>query len=113
MDASMLAIVGGPRTVPRGWSRVDWPVVSDRDRDAVLRVLGSGKFTCMTRGETEIPALEEEWAGFVGAARSVAVANGTAAITIALAALGVQPGDEVIVPAVSFVASAMAVLHQM
>jgi perosamine synthetase len=113
MDTSTLAIVGGPRTVPREWSRVDWPVVSDRDREAVLRVLSSGRFTCMTHGEAEIPALEEEWAGFVGTTRSVAVANGTAAITIALAALGVGPGDEVIVPAVSFVASAMAVLHQM
>lgn len=52
---------------------------------------------------------EHELAQFVGAPHAVAVVNGTAALHLALVAVGVKPGDEVIVPALSFVATASAV----
>ncbi|HEX8768846.1 MAG TPA: DegT/DnrJ/EryC1/StrS family aminotransferase, partial [Jatrophihabitans sp.] len=52
-----------------------------------------------------------EWAEFVGTAHCIAVDNGTAALSVALAAAGIRPGDEVIVPALSFIASALAVVH--
>jgi len=76
----------------------------------VLRVLDrgvlSGQFAPEVRG------LESEWAGYVGSKHCLATNSGTAALQIALAAAGIGPGDEVIVPAFTFVASALAVLHQ-
>jgi dTDP-4-amino-4,6-dideoxygalactose transaminase len=57
----------------------------------------------------QVSAFEEEFAAWHGAAHSVGVANGTEAITIALRALGVGPGDEVVVPSFTFYASAEAI----
>lgn len=56
-----------------------------------------------------VAAFEEEFAGYCGAAHAVGVANGTDALTIALRALGVGPGDEVVVPSFTFYATAEAV----
>lgn len=58
-----------------------------------------------------VTAFEESVRDFVGAQHAVAVVNGTAALHLALLAVGVRPGDEVIVPAMSFVATANAVSH--
>jgi len=58
-----------------------------------------------------VTAFEESVRDFVGAQHAVAVVNGTAALHLALLAVGVRPGDEVIVPALSFVATANAVSH--
>src|SRR5881409_3333365 len=74
-------------------------------REAIERVVDSGHFV---RGP-EVEAFERELASFVGAAEAVGVANGTDAITIALRAMGVGPGDEVVVPSFTFYASAEAV----
>ncbi|MBA3808790.1 MAG: DegT/DnrJ/EryC1/StrS family aminotransferase [Solirubrobacterales bacterium] len=57
----------------------------------------------------EVIAFEQEFAAYCGAAHAVGVANGTEAITIALRALGVGPGDEVLVPSFTFWASAEAI----
>lgn len=57
----------------------------------------------------QVAAFEEEFAAWHGAAHAVGVANGTEAITIALRALGVGPGDEVVVPSFTFYASAEAI----
>ena len=72
---------------------------------AVDGVLESGRFIL----GPEVAAFEEEFAGFCGAKHAVGVANGTDAITIALRAMGVGPGDEVIVPSFTFYASAEAI----
>lgn len=106
-----LAMLGGPRAVPKGRKIPAWPPVTPADEEAVLRALRSGAFTAAAAGEAEIGALEREWADFVGTRECVAVSNGTTALSLALAAAGVKPGDEVIVPALSFVASAVAPLH--
>jgi dTDP-4-amino-4,6-dideoxygalactose transaminase len=58
----------------------------------------------------EVEAFERELAGYLGVRHVVGVANGTDAITIALRALGVQAGDEVVVPSFTFYASAEAVV---
>ena len=58
-----------------------------------------------------VTAFEESVRDFVGAAHAVAIVNGTAALHLALLAMGVRPGDEVIVPAMSFVATANSVSH--
>ena len=60
---------------------------------------------------TRVAAFEAAFAAWVGVPHAVAVANGTAALHAALAALGVGPGDEVIVPSHTFVATPLAVLH--
>src|SRR3954452_25169036 len=59
----------------------------------------------------EVAAFEREFAAHVGAAHAVGVANGTDALTIALLALGVGPGDEVVVPTFTFYASVEAIPH--
>jgi perosamine synthetase len=58
-----------------------------------------------------VDRLETDLATFTGAPFAVAVVNGTAALQVALSVAGVQPGDEVLVPAMSFVATANAVVH--
>ena len=82
------------------------PEIGPEEEEAVLRVLRSGR---LAQGP-EVAALEEEFRAACGASHAVAVANGTAALHVALLASGVGPGDEVIVPAFTFAASANAVL---
>jgi perosamine synthetase len=103
-----LAINGGRATVDTN-AHVRWPVIGADSRRAVLGVLDrgilSGQFAPETRG------LEREFAEFVGAKYCLATNSGTAALHLALVAAGVRPQDEVIVPALTFVATALAVLH--
>ena len=73
------------------------PEISDRQR----AVLDSGKYIL----GPEVEAFENEFASYVGAGHCVGVANGTDALAIGLRALGVGPGDEVVVPSVSFFAT--------
>jgi dTDP-4-amino-4,6-dideoxygalactose transaminase len=74
-------------------------------RAAIDRVLDSERFVL----GPEVEAFERELAAYSGAAHGVGVANGTDAITIALRAIGVGPGDEVVVPSFTFYASAEAI----
>lgn len=111
MSTGKLALFGGTRALPA--DRVDrrsvaWPIVTDDERAAVLRVLDSGRFTSNNPGDGEVQLLEREWAAQVGTAHAAALASGTDAIELALAAAGIEPGAEVLVPALSFIASAVA-----
>src|ERR687894_1416989 len=72
---------------------------------AIERVVDGGSFVL----GPEVEAFERELASHLGAAHVAGVANGTEAITIALRALGVGPGDEVVVPSFTFYASAEAI----
>jgi dTDP-3-amino-3,4,6-trideoxy-alpha-D-glucose transaminase len=72
---------------------------------AIARVLDSERYIL----GPEVEAFEQEFARYCGAGHAVGVANGTEAITIALRALGVGPGDEVVVPSFTFYASAEAI----
>jgi dTDP-3-amino-3,4,6-trideoxy-alpha-D-glucose transaminase len=74
-------------------------------RAAVERVIDSERYIL----GPEVSAFEAEFAAYCGAEHAVGVANGTDAITIALRAMGVGPGDEVIVPSFTFYASAEAI----
>ena len=111
--ASKLALLGGAPAVPREERRIDWPVITEDDRAAVLRVLDSGKLVSNAEGETEVRGLEQAWAERVGVEHCVGVSNGTVALQLPLATLGIGPGDEVIVPALSFIATGLAPLHQL
>ena len=72
---------------------------------AIERVVDGGRFVL----GPEVEAFERDLAAWLGAPHVVGVANGTEAITIALRALGVGPGDEVVVPSFTFYASAEAI----
>jgi dTDP-3-amino-3,4,6-trideoxy-alpha-D-glucose transaminase len=74
---------------------------------AIARVLDSERFIL----GPEVSAFEQEFAYYCGAAHAVGVANGTEAITIALRAMGIKPGDQVVVPSFTFYASVEAILH--
>ena len=74
-------------------------------RGAIARVLDSERYIL----GPEVSAFEREFASYCGAEHAVGVANGTDAITIALRAMGVGPGDEVVVPSFTFYASAEAI----
>lgn len=83
-----------------------WPVYSESEIQAVTRVLDSGLVNYWS-GE-EVTAFEREFASWCGAAHAVALANGTVALELALRALDIRAGDEVIVSPRSFLASATA-----
>lgn len=100
-----LAVGGGTRT--RTAAFPPWPAFDDADAAAAARVLLSGHVNYWTGSEGR--SFEEEFAAVAGATYGVAVSNGTVAIEIALRALGVGTGDEVIVPAATFIATASAV----
>ncbi|MBT3286075.1 MAG: DegT/DnrJ/EryC1/StrS family aminotransferase [Victivallales bacterium] len=103
-----LAILGGPRTVPAGTMQT-WPPLTQEDRDAVMAVFDSN----ILHG-TSAPnavALQEEFADFLGVKHCLVTNSGTSALHMAIAALGIGPGDEVILPAFTYWSSAAAVLH--
>lgn len=93
----------GRRLIP-----VAEPVLTGNEKKYVADCLesgwisGSGKY---------VEELEKQFAAFCGVAHAVAVVNGTAALHVALLALGIGPGDEVIVPDLTYIASANAVTY--
>lgn len=108
LSTERLAIEGGPSTVVAGHTR--WPVISEVDRRYIERVLDRGILCGATA--PEITALQDEWAEYCGTRFCLAVNTGTAALHCAAAAVGVEPGDEVIVPCLTFIATAYGMAHQ-
>jgi len=78
--------------------------IEDEILVAVRRTLASGKYTM----GPELAAFEDEWAGACEVGRAIGTSSGTSALMLAYAALGVGPGDEVIVPSMTYVATAFA-----
>ena len=85
-----------------------WPSFSEEEADAVHAVLKSNKVNYWTGSETR--QFEKDFAFFAGVRYAIALANGTVAIDLALMALGVGVGDEVIVTPRTFIASASCVV---
>jgi dTDP-4-amino-4,6-dideoxygalactose transaminase len=83
-----------------------WPVIENNDRAAWKTVLDEGKWN---RGPS-VARFEKEWAAQLGSPHVVATASGTAALYTALFALNIGPGDEVIIPPYTFVATLNVVL---
>ena len=105
--SSKLAITGGRKAIPEGVCK-KWPYIIEEDKQAVMRAMDYGVNSADT---PEIEALQKEWADYVGVKHCLATNSGTAALHMCVAASGIGPGDEVIVPAYTFVASGTAVLH--
>jgi len=103
---SALALLGGKRAKNKPFPL--WPHYDDQERRALMEVLES-RVWWRTPG-TKTLEFEKAFAAYHGARHGIAVTNGTAALEVTLAALGVGHGDEVIVPNFTFIATASAVL---
>jgi len=103
---SELALLGGPRS--KGKPFPLWPQHDETEKEALIDVLESGVWW-RTPG-TRTLKFEASFADYHQATHAIAITNGTAALEVTLAALGIGPGDEVIVPDFTFVATASAVL---
>jgi dTDP-4-amino-4,6-dideoxygalactose transaminase len=102
-----LAIHGGPKAVTRRLP--GWPQFSEQAIQAVEAVLRSGKVNYWT-GKKGME-FESKFAAWQGSKHAVSVSSGTAALHVALSALGIGPGDEVIVPSYTFIATSFAVVQ--
>ncbi|MEV5506668.1 DegT/DnrJ/EryC1/StrS family aminotransferase [Streptomyces orinoci] len=100
----------GGRPVVAADAHQPWPQITDDDRRALDRVLTRGVLA--GPNAPELRALEEEYAELVGVRHCVFTGSGTSSLHAALAAVGVRAGDEVVVPAFTFVASGFAAVHQ-
>jgi perosamine synthetase len=103
-----LAIHGGKKLLPGGHR--EWPLTTEEDKRAVLNVLN--RRILWGAYAPEVKALQKEWADYVGTKHCIATNSGTAALHISVAAAGVGPGDEVLTSALTFVASALAIMQQ-
>ena len=108
-----LAIHGGSKVLPGGLS-ADWPRFDKTDEKALLKVFRSGVWwrggTIEQQAAGECGRFERAFAEYQGAKHGLGVCNGTIALELALRCAGVRAGDEVIVPDLSFVVTASAVL---
>ncbi len=102
-----LALHGGPKAVSTPLPH--WPSFDERAIRDVEQVLRSGKVNYWTgrRGME----FEEAFARWQGSNYAISVATGTAALHVALSVLGIGPGDEVIVPSYTFIASSFSILQ--
>jgi perosamine synthetase len=96
---------GAPSKYPSPRIRLARPDVGQEEADAIAKVLSSG---VLTNGP-ETRMFEEEFAAYHQVDHAVAFANGTLALIAMFAALGIGPGDEVIVPSFTFVSSATSI----
>src|SRR5215468_6750918 len=102
------AMLGGAKAHPDPFP--SWPLVDQTEERAILETLRSGRWY---RGNGKnVARFEEEYARLTGAKTCLATANGTAALFTSLNAMGVEPGDEVVLPPYTFVATVNVVLRQ-
>ncbi len=100
-----LAIKGGLPVHSTGWS--GWPIVDEREIDAVTDVVKSGVFGFGPK----VAEFESKFAEYMDAKYGVCTSSGTASILTALSAVGIGVGDEVIIPPYTFIATASAVIY--
>jgi dTDP-4-amino-4,6-dideoxygalactose transaminase len=105
--AATPAILGGAKTHPAPFP--SWPVFDQTEERAILDTLRSGKWY---RGTGKmVDHFQQAYANLTGARFCLAVANGTSALLASLSALDVEPGDEVLVPPYTFIATVNVVLQ--
>ncbi|NLG14586.1 MAG: DegT/DnrJ/EryC1/StrS family aminotransferase [Lentisphaerae bacterium] len=104
---SLLAIDGGKKVYEGSFP--GWPSFDPASYDKVVDILKSGKVNYWTGDIGK--KFEAKWAEYLGVKNAISVANGTAALHVALAALNIGPGDEVICPSYSFIASSFCVMQ--
>ncbi len=102
-----LAIAGGSPTRTKPFPK--WPFFDEREVQALREVVESGQWWGRTKG-SRLERFEQAFALYQQAKHCIACTNGTTALYLALRGVGVKPGEEVIVPPYTFIASATAVL---
>ena len=104
---NQLAINGGPKTLSKEFN---WPIFDEKDVNAVTEIAKSGAW-----GNPDcagiVEEIEKEFASYCGSKFALSCVNGSVALRLALIACGVRPGDEVIVPPYTFIATASIVLE--
>ena len=105
--AQRLALEGGVPVRTRPFA--PWPVFAPDEIEAAAAVLRSGRVNYWTGEQAQ--EFEREFARYLGVGYAIALANGTAALELALHALGIGPGDEVVVPSKTFIATASCVVR--
>jgi len=102
-----LAINGGPKTINK---KFEWPIFGDDEVKAISEITKSGNW-----GNPDCAGLveefEKEFAAYCGTKYALTCVNGSVALRLALIASGVKPGDEVIIPPYTFIATASIVLE--
>ncbi|MFH1982544.1 MAG: DegT/DnrJ/EryC1/StrS family aminotransferase [Pseudomonadota bacterium] len=90
--------------------KIPWaqPYTDQAETDAILEVIRSNRLSMGPR----VKSFEEQMAAYVGVRHAVAVNSGTAALDTALKCLGIAAGDEVVIPALTYIATANAVVYQ-
>lgn len=104
--SSKLALLGGQPVCAEPLQCPAWPPVSERTADRLRELYLSRQWSFNSPAEQEF---EQAFADYHGAKHGIFMVNGTVTLQCALGALGVGPGDEVIVPALTWMATAMAV----
>lgn len=104
--AEKLAIEGGAPVRQKPFPR--WPIWDEKEEKLLLEVLHSGDWGMLTG--TKVLAFEQAFAAYQHAGHGICVVNGTAALEIALRAVGVGPGDEVITTPYTFIATVNATI---
>jgi dTDP-4-amino-4,6-dideoxygalactose transaminase len=89
---------------------INLPQIGDEELDAVTKVMRSGILTSGLGAGPKVTEFEKKFAAFAGVKHAIAVNTGTAALHAAIVSVGVKPGDEVILPSFTFVATAEAVV---
>jgi dTDP-4-amino-4,6-dideoxygalactose transaminase len=102
-----LAINGGPKTINK---KFEWPIFGDDEVKAISEITKSGNW-----GNPDcagiVEEFEKEFAAYCGTKYALTCVNGSVALRLALIASGVKPGDEVIIPPYTFIATASIVLE--
>ncbi|MEO6829107.1 MAG: aminotransferase class V-fold PLP-dependent enzyme, partial [Acidobacteriaceae bacterium] len=111
--SGQLAIEGGPRTVSDSlpnFNSASGRTFGQEEEALVIEALRSG---CLSRnGGTMVKGLEQDFAEALGVSYAVACSSGTSCVHLAIAALDLEPGDEVIVPPITDIGSILPVLWQ-
>ncbi|WP_227699149.1 DegT/DnrJ/EryC1/StrS family aminotransferase [Spirosoma radiotolerans] len=107
INKKRLAIVGGPKSVEKIFP---WPIYDETDVQAVASVVRSGQWGNPDCAD-EVARFEQEFAAYCDSKYAVTCVNGSVSLRLALIAAGLRPGDEVIVPPYTFIATASVVLE--
>ncbi|MCK4419562.1 DegT/DnrJ/EryC1/StrS family aminotransferase, partial [Candidatus Aerophobetes bacterium] len=102
-----LAINGGDKAAERLAAKIPvWPKATEEDKKVLLEVLESSLWSFP---HTRVEQFEQAFAKYQDAKYGIAVANGTVSLELCLKAGGIEPGDEVIVPAITFISTVSTV----
>lgn len=107
MKREELALFGGPKTIDK---KFPWPVYDEAEVNAVADIVRSGMWGNPDCGGL-VAGFEREFADYCGTRYAISCVNGSVALRLALMACGVKPGDEVIIPPYTFIATASVIVE--